>query len=88
MDRYPSTVVSTGRESALTTNKVLRNTYLLLGATLAFSALMAGVSMALNLPHFGLFTLLPTSACCSPSQDAEQQLGHRVDVRADRLHRA
>ena len=58
MDRYPSTVVSTGRESALTTNKVLRNTYLLLGATLAFSAAMAGVAMALDLPYFGLFTLL------------------------------
>jgi modulator of FtsH protease len=58
MDRYPSTVVSTGRESALATNKVLRNTYLLLGATLAFSAAMAGVSMALNVPYFGLFTLL------------------------------
>jgi modulator of FtsH protease len=58
MERYPNTVVSTGRESALTTNKVLRNTYLLLGATLAFSAAMAGVSMALNLPYFGLFTLI------------------------------
>jgi modulator of FtsH protease len=58
MDRYPSTVVSTGRESALTTNKVLRSTYLLLGATLAFSAAMAGVAMALDLPYFGLFTLL------------------------------
>jgi modulator of FtsH protease len=58
MDRYPSTVVSTGRESALATNKVLRNTYLLLGATLAFSAAMAGVAMALNMPYFGLFTLL------------------------------
>ncbi len=58
MDRYPSTVASTSRESALTTNKVLRNTYLLLGATLAFSAVTAGLSMALNVPHFGLFTLL------------------------------
>jgi len=58
MDRYPSTVVNTGRESALTTNKVLRNTYLLLGATLAFSAAMAGVAMAIGLPYFGLFTLL------------------------------
>ena len=58
MDRYPSTVASTSRESALTTNKVLRNTYLLLGATLAFSAAMAGVSMALDLPYFGLFTLI------------------------------
>ena len=30
------------RESALATNKVLRNTYLLLSATLAFSAIVAG----------------------------------------------
>jgi modulator of FtsH protease len=58
MDRYPSTVASTTRVSALTTNKVLRNTYLLLSATLAFSAVTAGVSMALNLPHFGLITLV------------------------------
>jgi modulator of FtsH protease len=58
MERYPNTVVSTGRESALATNKVLRSTYLLLGATLAFSAAMAGVSMALDLPYFGLFTLI------------------------------
>jgi modulator of FtsH protease len=62
MERYPSTIssarVGTARVSALTTNKVLRNTYLLLGATLAFSAAMAGVAMALNLPYFGLFTLL------------------------------
>jgi modulator of FtsH protease len=58
MDRYPSSVVSTSRASALTTNKVLRNTYLLLGATLAFSAAMAGVAMALHLPYFGLLTLL------------------------------
>lgn len=60
MDRYPSTVASPAhaRAGALTTNKVLRNTYLLLGATLAFSAVMAGVSMALNVPYFGLFTLL------------------------------
>lgn len=58
MQRYPSTVVSPERVSALTTNKVLRNTYLLLGATLAFSAAMAGVAMALDVPYFGLFTLL------------------------------
>lgn len=58
MQNYPANVVSTSRTSALTTNRVLRNTYLLLGATLAFSALMAGVSMALNVPHFGLLTIL------------------------------
>lgn len=39
--------------------KVLRNTYMLLGATLTFSALMAGLSMAINAPYFGLWTLLP-----------------------------
>jgi len=36
-------------ESVLATNKVLRNTYMLLSMTLLFSAAMAGVSMMLNL---------------------------------------
>ena len=43
----------------LEVGKVLRNTYLLLGATIAFSALMALVSMALNVPYMGLWMLLP-----------------------------
>ena len=38
-------------ESAISTNKVLRNTYMLLGMTLLFSAVTAGISMAVNLPH-------------------------------------
>lgn len=38
------------QESVLATNKVLKNTYLLLSATLLFSALTAGISMALALP--------------------------------------
>ncbi len=42
----------------LATNKVIRNTYTLLSMTLLFSALMAGVSMALNLPHPGLILTL------------------------------
>ena len=46
------------RDSALATNKVLRNTYLLLSATLAFSALTAGVALALGLPHPGLLLTL------------------------------
>jgi modulator of FtsH protease len=58
MERLNSTVVSTSRESALATNKVLRNTYLLLGSTLAFSALMAGLSMAVNAPPMGWLTLI------------------------------
>jgi modulator of FtsH protease len=59
MASYPSTVASTARGSALATNKVLRNTYLLLGATLAFSALTAGISMLLSLPMLNpLITLV------------------------------
>jgi len=46
------------RDSALATNKVLRNTYLLLSATLAFSALVATASYALGLPHPGLLITL------------------------------
>lgn len=38
-------------ESVLQTNKVLRNTYLLLAMTLLFSAAMAGVSMAVKAPY-------------------------------------
>ena len=47
-------------EETLETNKVLKNTYMLLGLTLAFSAVTAGVSMALNLsPMAGLgFTVV------------------------------
>ena len=36
--------------STLETNKVLKNTYLLLSATLGFSAVMAALSMATNVP--------------------------------------
>jgi len=49
---------STSQASALETNKVLRNTYTLLSMTLFFSALMAGVSATLNLPHPGLIITL------------------------------
>jgi modulator of FtsH protease len=40
-----------GVDSVISTNKVLRNTYMLLGLTLLFSAATAGVSMAMNLGH-------------------------------------
>jgi modulator of FtsH protease len=45
-------------EGTLATNKVLRNTYSLLSMTLIFSALVAGTSMMLNLPHPGLLLTL------------------------------
>jgi modulator of FtsH protease len=60
MENYPAHAASTATgSSALATNKVLRNTYLLLGATLLFSAITAGVAMALNVPFLGLWMLLP-----------------------------
>ena len=37
-------------QSVLQTNKVIRNTYMLLAMTLAFSAVTAGISMAINPP--------------------------------------
>ena len=40
-----------GMESVVSTNKVLKNTYMLLGMTLLFSAVTAGVSMAAGLSH-------------------------------------
>ena len=40
------------------TNKVVRNTYMLLSMTLAFAALTAGVAMALGLPHPGIILTL------------------------------
>jgi len=42
--------VARPRDSALATNKVIRNTYTLLSMTLLFSAVMAGVSMVMQVP--------------------------------------
>lgn len=47
-------VASSRAQTALATNNVLRNTYLLLSMTLLFSAAVAGISMALALPYPGL----------------------------------
>jgi modulator of FtsH protease len=44
--------------SALSSNKVIRNTYLLLSLTLLFSAVTAGATMALNLPSPGIIITL------------------------------
>lgn len=50
MNESPSVVVRRPVESILATNKVLKNTYLLLSMTLIFSAAMAAVSISLNFP--------------------------------------
>jgi len=39
------------RSSSIEINKVLKNTYMLLSMTLAFSAVTAGLSMAMHLSH-------------------------------------
>lgn len=44
-------VIARPVESALETNRVLKNTYLLLSMTLLFSAAMAGLSMMLQVPY-------------------------------------
>jgi len=50
--------VTAPRTRVLATNRVIRNTYTLLSMTLLFSAVTAGVSMALNLPHPGILLTL------------------------------
>ena len=57
MNRLANTITRT-QPSVLATNKVIRNTYSLLAMTLLFSAVTAGASMALNLPHPGLLLTL------------------------------
>ncbi|BDY05375.1 Bax inhibitor-1/YccA family protein [Ferrimonas sp. YFM] len=52
--RFETVASSTGVE----VNKVLRNTYMLLAMTLAFSAAVAGVTMALELPRPNIFIVL------------------------------
>ncbi len=50
--------VAQSQASALEQNKVLRNTYALLSMTLIFSAITAGVSLVLQLPHPGVIISL------------------------------
>jgi len=44
--------------SSVEINKVLRNTYMLLGMTLAFSAVVAGLAMVMNAPYPGFIPVL------------------------------
>ena len=58
MNTSTSNSLSHTETSVLATNSVVRNTYSLLSMTLLFSAIVAGVSMTLNLPHPGLLLTL------------------------------
>lgn len=57
MTRYLSTT-SSARPSVLETNRVLRNTYMLLSMTLLFSAAMAGLAVHFNWPPLGMLITL------------------------------
>ena len=48
------TAAPTAEASILSTNKMLKNTYMLLSLTLIFSATTAGIAMFFNLPHPGM----------------------------------
>ena len=54
----PSPNVNQAITATLASNKVIRNTYLLLSMTLIFSAFTAAASMTLKLPHPGLVITL------------------------------
>ena len=58
MNNLETINTSYSQTSAYASNKVLRNTYTLLSMTLLFSALIAGISMSLNLPHPGIILTL------------------------------
>lgn len=57
MNPMQNTVLRT-QTAALSSNKLIRNTYTLLSMTLLFSAATAGISMAFNLPHPGMIVTL------------------------------
>jgi len=48
---FNDSAVTRSNSSILETNKVLRNTYSLLSMTLIFSAIMAAISMSMNVPN-------------------------------------
>jgi len=58
MNTSMNNVLTGSQTNVSATRKVLRNTYALLSMTLLFSALVAGISMSLNLPHPGILLTL------------------------------
>ena len=65
-EKYRSSTTTGGIQATALSpevTKVLRSTYMLLGTTIAFSAIMAGISMAVDAPYFGLLTILPFFLC-------------------------
>jgi modulator of FtsH protease len=58
MNTPMSNTTARSETAILASNSVIRNTYALLSMTLLFSAVTAGISMSLNLPHPGILLTL------------------------------
>ena len=58
MEPVRATYASIARPGVLESNKVLKNTYLLLAATLLFSALTAGIAMSVGMPMLNPIVVL------------------------------
>jgi len=58
MNNTVTSIQNQSQTSAFASNKIVSNTYKLLSMTLLFSAMTAGISMSLNLPHPGLLLTL------------------------------
>ncbi|MBA6327396.1 Bax inhibitor-1/YccA family protein [Colwellia sp. MB02u-6] len=56
-----NTSINASRSSAVEINKVLKNTYMLLSMTLAFSAVTAAISMAMGLPQMAALIMILVS---------------------------
>ena len=54
----PQYAVARPVESLLATNRLIRNTYMLLAMTLMFSAVTAGIAIAINMPYMGALLTL------------------------------
>ena len=58
MNQYSQVAARSTAQSALATNSLIRNTYMLLSMTLLFSAAMAGLAMATNAPMMNVWIVL------------------------------
>jgi len=72
-----NTSVNASRSSAVEINKVLRNTYMLLSMTLAFSAVTAAISMAMGLSHMAalIMTLVSFGLLFVVNKNADKASG-------------
>ena len=87
MARYETAVVRPAARG-IEMNRVLKNTYILLSMTLLFSALTAGLSMAMNFPPLGpIITLVGYFGLLFLTRKFRNSvLGTGVRLCVDRIH--